>query len=52
VLSQLIWIRGQNRPEDMLRAADLLLHADGFGVVVLDLPDVAPEVWNRISTSW
>jgi hypothetical protein len=36
----------------MLRAADLLLHAGGFGVVVLDLPEVAPEVWNRIPTSW
>jgi hypothetical protein len=52
VLPQLIWVRGQNRPDEMLRAADLLLHAGGFGVVVLDLPEVAPEVWNRVPTSW
>jgi hypothetical protein len=52
VLSQVIWVRGQNRPDNMLRAADLLLHAGGFGVVVLDLPEVAPEVWNRMPSSW
>ena len=52
VLQQVIWIRGQNRPDHMLRAADLLLHGGGFGVIVLDLPDVAPEVWSRIPASW
>jgi hypothetical protein len=36
----------------MLRAAHPLRHAGGFGVVVLDLPEVAPEVWNRIPTPW
>lgn len=52
LLSRVIWIRGQNRPEQMLRAADLLLHAGGFGVIVLDLPEVVPEAWNQIPTSW
>lgn len=52
ILRQIVWVRGQNRPNDMLRAADLLLHAGGFGVIVLDLPEVVPEVWNRVPTSW
>lgn len=52
LLPQIVWVRGQNRPDDMLRAADLLLHAGGFGVIVLDLPEVTPEVWNRVPTSW
>ncbi|HEY1212848.1 MAG TPA: hypothetical protein VGE93_04365, partial [Bryobacteraceae bacterium] len=46
------WVRGQNRPDHMLKAADLLLHAGGFGVIVLDLPEVAAAVWNRIPISW
>ncbi|MGH9531911.1 MAG: hypothetical protein ACRD2Q_05920, partial [Terriglobales bacterium] len=39
--------------ECALRAVDLLLAAGGFGVVVLDLGDVAPAVAQRIPlTSW
>ncbi|MCI0356445.1 MAG: DNA recombination/repair protein RecA [Acidobacteria bacterium] len=39
--------------EHALRATDLLLAAGGFGVVVLDLGDVAPTVTRRILlTSW
>ncbi|MGH9600826.1 MAG: hypothetical protein ACRD24_00440 [Terriglobales bacterium] len=39
--------------ECALRATDLLLAAGGFGVVVLDLGDVAPTVARRIPlTSW
>ena len=52
LLPQLVWVRGRNRPDDMLRAADLLLHAGGFGVIVLDLPEVTAAVWNRIPISW
>jgi hypothetical protein len=36
-----------------LRAADLLIHAGGFGVVALDLAEVAPAALNRIPpTAW
>ncbi len=42
-----------NQVEQALRAIDLLLAAGGFGVVVLDLGNVAPAVARRIQlTSW
>jgi recombination protein RecA len=36
------------RLEQVLRATDLLMQAGGFGVVVLDLGDIAAEAVNRI----
>jgi len=51
-LQRVVWVRCQNRPDYTLRAADLLLHAGGFGVVALDLPEVTAETWNRIPISW
>lgn len=41
VLPQIIWIRGQNRPDYMLRAAELLLHTRGPCDIVPDTPDAA-----------
>jgi hypothetical protein len=39
--------------EQMLRVTDLLLQSGGFGMVALDLGDVAPEIARRIPlTSW
>jgi recombination protein RecA len=41
------------RLDQALRATDLLMQAGGFGVVVLDLGDIPPEVVNRIPlASW
>jgi RecA/RadA recombinase len=37
LLPQLVWIRCGHDAEHALKSADLLLHAGGFGVVVLDL---------------
>lgn len=51
-LSSLIWIRCQTNPDYAMRAADLLLHAGGFGVIWLDLCDVAPRLLNRIPISY
>ncbi len=51
-LSQLVWIRCANNPGHALKAADLLLHAGGFGAVILDLCQVAPRVANRIPISY
>jgi hypothetical protein len=51
-LARTIWVRCQNRPDQTLRAADLLLHAGGFGVVVLDFADVPEGVWNKVPVSW
>ena len=52
VLSQLLWIRCNHNPGHALKIADALLHAGGFGVVVLDLCQVTPRVANRIPISY
>ena len=49
-LDQLLWVRCQNI-DQALRATDLVLHAGGFGLVVLDLGDIAPEIVNCVSPS-
>ena len=51
-LSQLVWIRCGNNAEHALKAVDYLLHAGGFGVVVLDLCQINPRVRNRIPISY
>lgn len=51
-LSQLVWIRCGHNAGHALKAADYLLHAGGFGVVVLDLCQVPLRVWNRIPISY
>jgi recombination protein RecA len=51
-LSQLLWIRCGHNAGHALKAADALLHAGGFGVVVLDLCQVAPRIANRIPISY
>src|SRR6202158_3395718 len=50
-LSQLLWIRCCHNASHALKAADYLLHAGGFGVVVLDLCQVPPRIANRIPIS-
>jgi hypothetical protein len=52
VLSQLVWIRCGKNVEHALKAADLLIHAGGFGVVVLDLCQITPRVANAIPLSY
>src|SRR5665213_2827415 len=52
-LSKLVWVRCSGNAEHALRAADLLIQAGGFGVVALDLAEVAPAALNRIPpTAW
>ena len=51
-LSQLVWIRCGNNAGHALKAADYLLHAGGFGAVVLDLCQVQPRAANRIPISY
>lgn len=51
-LPQLVWIRCGHNPDHALKAADYLLHAGGFGVVVLDLCQVSLRVANRIPISY
>ena len=49
---RLLWIRCAGNLEHAFKAADLLLHAGGFGLVILDLGDVAGKDARRIISSW
>ncbi|HEU4510593.1 MAG TPA: hypothetical protein VFR78_20335 [Pyrinomonadaceae bacterium] len=49
---QLLWVRCGGNLEHAFKATDLLLHAGGFGLVILDLGDVAAKDARRIITSW
>jgi recombination protein RecA len=52
-LSRLVWVRCGGSVENALRAADLLVAAGGFGLVVMDLGDAPPRQARRISlASW
>jgi hypothetical protein len=52
-LARLVWVRCAGNVEHALRAADLLIHAGGFGVVALDLAGAAPRELDRIPpTAW
>jgi hypothetical protein len=42
-LKQLLWVRCQNA-DQALRATDLLIQAGGFGLVAVDLSDIAPKI--------
>jgi recA bacterial DNA recombination protein len=51
-LDRLLWVRCGANIENAFKAADLLLHAGGFGLVVLDMADVAGKDAKRIISSW
>jgi recA bacterial DNA recombination protein len=51
-LQQLLWVRCHGNAEHAMHAADLLLHAGGFGVVLLDICEASPRVLNRIPLSY
>lgn len=47
-LGKILWVQCEHRLENAFRAADLILHNGGFGLVVLDLCEVLPFALNRI----
>ncbi|HEV2833932.1 MAG TPA: hypothetical protein VGW58_01370 [Pyrinomonadaceae bacterium] len=49
---RLLWIRCAANLEHAFKATDLLLHAGGFGLVIVDLGDVAGKDVRRIISSW
>lgn len=51
-LEKLLWVRCDRQPDRALKAADLLLHTGGFGVVAFDFCDAAPNILRRIPLSW
>ncbi len=52
VLSHLLWVNCGGDPAAALKSVDLLVHGGGFGVVALDLADVAPRVLNRLPAAY
>jgi len=51
-LDCLLWVRCRGNAESAIRAADLLLHAGGFGVVLLDLCETPERTLQRIPLSY
>ena len=51
-LQQLVWIRCGKDAGHALKVTDYLIHAGGFGVVVLDLCQIGARVSNRIPISY
>jgi len=49
---RLLWIRCAKNLEHAFKSTDLLLQGGGFGLVVLDLGDVAAKEAKRIISSW
>jgi hypothetical protein len=49
---RLLWIRCGHSLEHAFKAADLVLHGGGFGVVALNLVDVPAKALQRIISSW
>src|SRR6266853_4606127 len=49
---RLLWVRCGGSVERAFKATDLLLQSGGFGLVALNLTDVAAKYTRRIITSW
>jgi recombination protein RecA len=50
-LSKLLWVRCRS-VEQALKATDLLLHAGGWGMVVMDLSEIRAAKVRRIPMTW
>jgi hypothetical protein len=50
-LSRLLWVRCRGA-EQALKAADLLIHAGGWGVVAMDISGLPAPAVRRIPVSW
>ena len=51
-LNRLLWVQCNGRLEHAMKAADLILHGGGFGLVVLDLCEMPVEALQRIPISY
>ncbi len=51
-LGKLLWVRCGRVLEHALKAADILLHGGGFGLVVLDVAGIAPKEFHRVPVSY
>ena len=50
-LSRLLWVRCHNADE-ALKAADLLVHSGGWGVIAMDLTGIPSPIVRKIPMSW
>lgn len=51
-LGKLLWVQCAHRLETAVRAADMVLHSGGFGLIVLDLCDVSSLALQNIPLSY
>jgi hypothetical protein len=51
-LGKLLWVQCAHRLETAVKAADMVLHSGGFGLIVLDLCDVPSIALQRIPLSY
>jgi hypothetical protein len=51
-LGKLLWVQCGHHLETALRAADMILHNGGFGLILLDLCDMAPAALDRVPVSY
>lgn len=51
-LRRLLWVRCCGRLENALQATDMLVHGGGWGLLVLDLGDVAPAQVRKLPLSY
>ncbi len=51
-LGKLLWVQCAHRLETAVKAADMVLHSGGFGLIVLDLCDVSSIALQRVPLSY
>ena len=51
-IDRIVWVRCRGNAEHALRATDLLVHAGGFGMVLLDISDAPARMLNQIPLSY
>jgi recombination protein RecA len=51
-LKKLLWVQCDHYLNHAMQATDLILHAGGFGLVILDLCDMPAQPLQRIPTSY
>jgi RecA/RadA recombinase len=51
-LTRLLWVRCGGSLENAIRAADMLVHGGGWGLIALDLGDLTPAALSRLPISY
>jgi len=51
-LGKLLWVQCAHKPEIALKAADMILHSGGFGLIILDLCGAAASGLQRVPLSY